>query len=226
MTSRWVIQVGLCPMTNIPTGDERGKSHPEDGGRDLERSGRKPRKLATTKCGGARNRRSPPRPEPPGKKRPGQCPDGLAASERREDAFPLRRAARSGLLCSCRRRKHTLPRSGPHGPALRAPRTALSSRVERALPAPGSQALSAAVTLPMVLLPGLPFRFLGTPSCPWPSFPWAQVRNASAPPGGSARIPRPPSTDTAGTWGLGGTFRTSPASLRLFAGVLKGGFVT
>lgn len=167
---------------------------------------------------------SPPRTS--GKKCPGQCPDGLAASERREDAFPLRRAARSGLLCSCRRRKHTLPRSGPHGPALRAPRTALSSRVERALPAPGSQALSAAVTLPMVLLPGLPFRFLGTPSCPWPSFPWAQVRNASAPPGGSARIPRPPSTDAAGTWGLGGTFRTSPASLRLFAGVLKGGFVT
>lgn len=167
---------------------------------------------------------SPPRTS--GKKRPGQCPDGLAASERREGAFPLRRAARSGLLCSCRRRKHTLPRSGPHGPALRAPRTALSSRVERALPAPGSQALSAAVTLPMVLLPGLPFRFLGTPSCPWPSFPWAQVHNASAPPGGSARIPRPPSTDATGTWGLGGTVRTSPASLRLFAGVLKGGFVT
>lgn len=62
---------------------------------------------------------SPPRTS--GKKRPGQCPDGLAASERREDAFPLRRAARSGLLCSCRRRKHTLPRSGPQGPALRAP---------------------------------------------------------------------------------------------------------
>lgn len=206
MRSRWVIQAGLPPTTDIPTGDKRGESHHEDGGRDLERSGHKPRKLATTKCGGARNR---PSPENLGEKRPCQSMPGqsLGLGAVRECISLVT----AGGLCSCVPAAPGGTRFQLRAPGPSAPRPSHAPghpRGSRALLGAGRGAVSGC-HLPVFLLPALSFHFLVTPSCPWSSFPPAQVHNASTLLGGSARIPRPLSKDATGPWGLGDPFRTS-----------------
>lgn len=193
-------------MTDIPTGDKRGESHHEDGSRDLERSGHKPRKLATTKCGGARNR---PSPENLGEKRPCQSMPGqsLGLGAVRECISLVTAAG----LCSCVPAAPGGTRFQLRAPGPWAPRPSHAPgnpRGSRALLGAGHGAVSGC-HLPVFLLPALSFHFLVTPSCPWSSFPPAQVHNASMLPGGSARIPRPLSKDATGPWGLGDPFRTS-----------------